>query len=459
MNPTRVLFIGTDKFANPTLAKLIEFPQYDVKAVVTQPDRPVGRKQIITPPDVKEFLISRGYNIEENGSSVIKLFQPEKIKEAAEDILAEVEPQLVVVVAYGQILPTSFLEKPKYSALNVHASLLPSYRGAVPIEAALLDGAKKTGVSILKVTPGLDDGPVLAELPVEIESDDDAVKLRSDLAERGADLLIDILPRWIDGTLQTTDQDKLAVEKNRKVSTCKVSDMSREKAEIKPTDKVKTAWNKVRAFSASKGAWMNIQRPNGKSQLKIWKAEVASNTRQLFGWGKISYDEGRLVLTLPNGKLHLKQVQLAGKNRAMGKDYKFLASEKQEQVRALIQYNDEILVIRRHKFGRDYVVLPGGHLHNQETEVEGLVREVKEETNIVTEPEQYEHILTMPDGLEEILHVYKITLEERPDNIFMSGDEVERQTEENRYELAWINQHSVEFNQLMPPGLREKLGI
>ncbi|HQJ11542.1 MAG TPA: methionyl-tRNA formyltransferase, partial [Anaerolineae bacterium] len=187
----RIVFMGTPKFALPTLEKLCD--AYPVVGVVTQPDRPAGRGRRCVAPPVKQLAEAEG----------IPVFQPERLRtiEAIEHLRAWM-PDLIVVAAFGQILPPAVLELPRFGALNVHSSLLPRWRGATPIQAALLAGDAVTGVTIMQMDAGLDTGPILAQREIPIYPDETAGELEERLAQLGAELLLEILPAYLSGELQ-----------------------------------------------------------------------------------------------------------------------------------------------------------------------------------------------------------------------------------------------------------------
>src|SRR5512133_3549715 len=191
----RIVFMGSPDFAVPSLRALAE--RYHVVGVVTQPDRPAGRGRVLTPPPVKVLAQELG----------IPTIQPEKLKEPeAQAALQEWAPDLIVVTAFGQILRKSVLALPRYGCVNVHASLLPRWRGAAPIQAAILNGDTHSGATIMILDPGIDTGPILAQEAMEIRADDTAETLGQRLSEAGADLLIRTLPGYLDGTLQPKPQ-------------------------------------------------------------------------------------------------------------------------------------------------------------------------------------------------------------------------------------------------------------
>ncbi len=179
----KICFMGTPDFAIPTLERLVE-SRHEVCLVVTQPSKPKGRGQVLADPPVKTLADSRG----------IPVLQPKSLKtESIEGKIRELGVDVIVVVAYGKILPTSLLESPKIGCLNVHASLLPEYRGAAPIQRAMLEGRLETGVTIMKVAPELDAGPIVAQSKMDISDDDDALSVSNYLSVLGADLLLRVL--------------------------------------------------------------------------------------------------------------------------------------------------------------------------------------------------------------------------------------------------------------------------
>jgi methionyl-tRNA formyltransferase len=189
--------MGSPSFAVPSLEALIAHA--DVRAVVTQPDRPAGRGRSLAPPPVKETALAAG----------IPVMQPQKVKNNPEllEAVRALEPRLIVVVAYGRILPPAILELPPHGCLNVHASLLPKYRGAGPIQWAIARGETETGVSLMRMDAGMDTGPVYAMRRLAIAEDDTAGSLSDKLARLGAEALAELLPRILDGTASTTAQD------------------------------------------------------------------------------------------------------------------------------------------------------------------------------------------------------------------------------------------------------------
>ena len=195
MKKLKVVFMGTPDFAVPVLKKLIEYT--DVKLVVTQPDAFVGRKKILTPSPVKQVALEFG----------IEVFTPNKIREEYEKII-DVNPDIIITCAYGQIIPKILLDLPLYKCVNVHASLLPKYRGGAPIHAALLNGDSEAGITIMYMDEGMDDGDIIKSESIKIEYDDDINTLSDKLSNLGADLLIRTLPSILDGTCNRISQNE-----------------------------------------------------------------------------------------------------------------------------------------------------------------------------------------------------------------------------------------------------------
>jgi len=191
----KIVFMGTPEFAVPILQGLIE--NYNVVLVVTQPDKLVGRKQILTSSPIK--CLAEKHQI--------PVFQPEKIRESFEPI-AKCEPDLIITCAYGQIIPETVLKIPKIGAFNVHASLLPKYRGGAPIHWCLINGDKKTGVTIMYMDKGMDTGDMISKVEYEIKESDNVGTLHEILSKMGAKLLLDTLPRILNGTNERIKQNE-----------------------------------------------------------------------------------------------------------------------------------------------------------------------------------------------------------------------------------------------------------
>ncbi|KAF1304115.1 methionyl-tRNA formyltransferase [Enterococcus saccharolyticus] len=194
---TKIVFMGTPQFSVPILEGLAA--DYEVVAVVTQPDRPVGRKRVITPTPVKEAALRLN----------IPVLQPEKISGSPEMAeIAELQPDLIVTAAFGQFLPEKLLAIPTYGAINVHASLLPKYRGGAPVHYSIIDGEKETGVTIMEMIKKMDAGGIYAQGKLPITKQDDVGTMFDKLSALGKDLLLETLPKIIDGSLQPVPQEE-----------------------------------------------------------------------------------------------------------------------------------------------------------------------------------------------------------------------------------------------------------
>ena len=207
---TSVVFMGTPQFAVPILQALIDDPAYTVKAVLTQPDRRVGRKHKLTASPVKQ--LAQQYNL--------PVLQPAKLAKSAElDQLVALAPDLMITAAYGQSLPTKLLNAAKIAAINVHGSLLPKYRGGAPIQYAVMNGDSETGVSIMYMVKQMDAGDVLAQRRVPITAEDDAGTMFAKLSLVGRDLLMETLPKLVAGEVEATPQDESQVVFSPNIST------------------------------------------------------------------------------------------------------------------------------------------------------------------------------------------------------------------------------------------------
>jgi methionyl-tRNA formyltransferase len=227
----RIVFMGSPSFALPSLQRLIA-SDHDVAAVVTQPDRRAGRGRGLRPPPVKELAVDQGLTV----------LQPEKASAPESvDAIASVEPDALVIAAYGQILKQSLLDVPKRGALNVHASLLPRHRGASPVSAAILAGDAETGVTIMEVVLALDAGPMVARRAAPIYANDSAGTLTEKLAEMGADLLVEVLPRWERGEVTAETQDD--------TQATYAPPLHREDAIIDWNRSAVEIWRRVRAYN------------------------------------------------------------------------------------------------------------------------------------------------------------------------------------------------------------------
>ncbi len=291
----RIVFMGTPEFALPTLERLAT--HYPLVGVVTQPDRPAGRGRRMLASPVKEFALAEG----------IPVFQPERLRrvEAVEQVRAWV-PDLIVVAAYGQILRPSILEIPRLGVLNVHASLLPRWRGAAPVQAALLAGDRVTGVTIMKLDEGMDTGPIMAKREVPILPGETAGELEARLAEIGGQLLLEVLPDYVAGRLQPQPQPQEGVTLTQRIPT--------DAAGIDWSCSAVTLERHVRAFAPVPGAfttWDGVRMKVLRGEAVAYD-EAAASPGTVFLWRKLP------AVVAGDGALVLLQVQMAGKRPMNG---------------------------------------------------------------------------------------------------------------------------------------------
>ncbi len=290
---TSIIFMGTPDFSVPVLKGLVE-KGYEVKAVVTQPDKKVGRKQKITKTPAK--IAAEELDI--------PVYQPVKLSGSSElDELIAMNADFIVTAAYGQFLPTKFLNSAKIAAVNVHGSLLPKYRGGAPIQYSLINGDKETGITIMEMVKKMDAGDIYAQQAIEIEPEDTAGSLFEKLSYLGRDLLLETLPKISDGSVQKVAQDEEKVVFSPNITK------DQERITSKMT--AKEANNLLRGLNPDPGAYMMV---NGK-RFKVWKAEVADESTDLEA-GSLVENKGRFAISFANNTvLNLLEVQPAGKKK------------------------------------------------------------------------------------------------------------------------------------------------
>ena len=253
----RIMYMGTPDFAVPPLAAMVN-AGFDVVGVVTQPDKPKGRGKALMPTPVKEEALK--YNI--------PIFQPEKVRaQEFVDVLTEINPDIIVVAAFGQIIPKVILELPKFGCINIHASLLPKYRGAAPIQQAVIDGEKESGVTIMKMGMGLDTGDMISKIVVPIEKEETGGSLFDKLADAGAELLIKTLPSIFDGTAVYEAQPEES-------PTPYAAMITKQMGLMDFTKSAEVLERLVRGMNPWPSAYTCL---NGKT-LKVWVSEVEKGT-------------------------------------------------------------------------------------------------------------------------------------------------------------------------------------
>ncbi len=273
-----------------------------IRAVVTQPDKPKGRELKLTPSPVK-VLAER---------LQLPVLQPLKAREENfASQLRELKPDLMVVVAYGQILPQRLLDLPPYGCLNVHTSLLPKYRGAAPIQWAIADGEPETGVTIMKMDAGLDTGPVLATRRTPILSTDDSQTLHDRLAQLGADLLVETIPAYVAGRIAPQPQPAEGASYAAKIK--------KEDGRIDWNLPARQIWNRLRAFTPWPGAFTFLEVQPKPQMLKVWKAETVETSGQ--PGAILSADKTGVVVGCGQGALRILELQREGGKRLTAEQF------------------------------------------------------------------------------------------------------------------------------------------
>ena len=292
----RILFIGTGDIGVPTLQALLK-SEHEVVGIVSQPDKPVGRTQTIEPPPIKKAL----------AATKIRVLQPARIKDrqAIEEIHA-LTPDVIVVMAYGQILPGDILEIPKIACLNLHASLLPRWRGAAPIQAVIAAGDRKTGITVMYMDEGLDTGDILLQRTIDVVSAETGGSLHDRLAKVAPEALLESLELLENGRAPHIPQDNALATY--------ASKLKREDGKIDWTNPADAIERKIRAFDPWPGAFMKFDGRN----LKVFSAAILA----LRGTpGEILQSEKELVIAAGKGALSLGEVQLEGKRRMTAAEF------------------------------------------------------------------------------------------------------------------------------------------
>jgi methionyl-tRNA formyltransferase len=299
---TRILFIGTPELARASLRALLKVPQFQVVGVVTQPDRPKGRDLKLQASPVKELALR----------ARLPIHQPERARD--EQFIQQVRTlqlDLIAVAAYGQILPPSLLEATRFGCVNVHTSLLPKYRGAAPIQWAILEGETQTGVTIMKMDAGLDTGDILAQETTPIYPEDDSQTLHDRLADMGASLLVRTIPEYLAGKVPPQPQSSHGVSYARKIR--------RTDGQIDWTKPARVVWNRVRGLIPWPGAFTFLPDVPQSHLLKIWKADVANNVGSP---GEVlQADKSCIVLGCGEGSLRVLVLQREGSRKMSAQEF------------------------------------------------------------------------------------------------------------------------------------------
>jgi methionyl-tRNA formyltransferase len=299
--PLRIVFCGTPAFALPSLRLLLAQPGFQVQGVITQPDRPRGRRQETASSPVKDAALEAG----------VAIYQPEKIKsDSAFDYFQRVAPDVVVIIAYGQIIPARLIELPRLGWINLHASLLPKYRGAAPINWAIVHGEKRTGLTTMRIDAGLDTGSMLLKYETAIGPDETAPELSARLAEAGAPLMVETLRKLERGEIKPTPQD------NSQATFAAL--LKKEDGRIDWTLPAPKIYNRIRGLQPWPGAFTTFR---GKT-CQIWgKPLKPVAAGGMCGIILPTKEDGLLVICGNETVLRVDYAQLEGRKRVTGPEF------------------------------------------------------------------------------------------------------------------------------------------
>ncbi|KUK66979.1 MAG: methionyl-tRNA formyltransferase [candidate division WS6 bacterium 36_33] len=307
----RTIFLGTAWESLETLKVLHEDSFFDVVCVITTPDKPVGRKQKLTPSEVKKYALEHD----------IPVVHTEKKKENYIKVLEKYKPEIVVCKAFGEIVPKEFLDYPKYGCINIHFSILPKYRGAVPIQKAILDGEEETGISIMLMSEGLDEGDILKIFKEKIREDDTNITLRERLVKKTTEVLIPTLRDWVAGDITSVKQ------KNDEATYCWQKDISKENAQINwKMQTPKQIERMVRAFIPWPIAWTilpsNLNKNMAGKIIKIFRAELVKVPSEKDP-GEIFANDGKVLFATKDPLVSLRtlEFQIEGRNKTNERDF------------------------------------------------------------------------------------------------------------------------------------------
>lgn len=297
MNDKRIVYMGTPAFSAYILEKLIE-AKYNIVGVISQPDREVGRKRILTPTPVKEVALK--YNL--------PVFQPEKIRLDFE-FMNELNADVVVTCAYGQIVPEAFLKLPPLGCINIHASLLPKYRGGAPIQWSIIRGEKQTGITLMEMAKKMDSGVMYAKEIVDILDSDNYDSLSVKLKEAGAKIILDNLDLYVEGKLQ-------GVPQNEDEATFAYN-ISKDDEKLSFADEARNIFNKIRGLSSIPGTYALL---NGE-KIKFYASSYVEKNHNHQCGEIVEVSKNGLVVACSNGLVYISELQIPGKQRTFIKDF------------------------------------------------------------------------------------------------------------------------------------------
>ena len=298
----KIVFIGTPEFGAIVLEKLIG-GGYAPVLVITSPDKKAGRKQIITPPPAKN--VAKKNNI--------AILQPEKIKDTISQIQS-INPDLIIVAASSYIIPKEILDIPKHGSLNVHPSLLPRWRGPSPVQFTILNGDKKTGVTVMKITGKVDAGPIISQKEINLDGKEIYTQLHDELGELGGKLLIETIPKWIKGEIKPEEQDEKAATYSKI--------LKKEDGRINWHNAAEEIERQIRAFDSWPGSFTLWQRDNKLIKIEIIKARVYNIDSEKYPIGKtLVAPQNHLCIQTGKEFLVVEKLQMEGKKEINSEDF------------------------------------------------------------------------------------------------------------------------------------------
>lgn len=299
----RTIFMGTPEFAVKPLLSLIADNSFEIVAVFTNPDEKVGRKQTLSEPPVKKIAIKNG----------LPCYQPQKIRTET-DLIKKLSPDLIVVVAYGHLIPQEILDIPRYACINLHASLLPKYRGASCLQAPILNGDKTTGLTIMKMEAGLDTGPILEQVEIELAPEENLESLRSKLGDLGGKIITRTLKDYIAGKIKERKQEEAGA------SYVKIT--KKEDGKINFAKAAADIEKMVRAFYPWPTAWFELAGPDGQNRkIQILKADTEIIKGRFTEPGQFFKHQKQLGLQCEQDALAITSLKIEGKNPITGQAF------------------------------------------------------------------------------------------------------------------------------------------
>ena len=295
MKDKKVVFMGTPSFAVPVLEKLIE--STNVIGVVTQPDKEVGRKKVLTPSPIK--VLAQKHNI--------KVLQPVKLRNEYQDII-NLNPDIIITCAYGQILPFELLDYPKYKTINVHGSLLPKYRGGAPIQRSIMNGDKKTGITIMRTDVGMDSGDMISKEEIDILDNDNYETLKEKLSVLGADLLMKTLPDIFDFNVKYIKQNE------EEVTFAPI--IKKEDELLDFNDTSINIFNKIRALSPEPSCYSLLE----GERVKFYETRIGNAKKDVAGKIINIYKDG-IGISTNDGEIIITKIQMPGKKVMSVRDF------------------------------------------------------------------------------------------------------------------------------------------